>query len=252
MCVCVHLTGGCDVMCFCVSVCDCVPNCLRRAVLLHPALAAHKCQFVPCRLPGSMSRLSEHANLMRGHIVMKLMRICSLCIYIHHNSNPYYVRFILEIINYILSIAVVMKLLSGWHSFVMKRLTLVCEEGRFLCCVDFLSFLRDYFFLLFPLAHKFTFSKRNWSTDRGADLKVSRVLVKRPRTFFFSALMKSRYCCSFDWHWNSLKYHLECDHCRKLSSCWINNESVLKPWKQSKCQWVTEVYTELSQNIVPC
>lgn len=71
----------------CVSVYKCVPDCLHGTVLTHRTLAVPKCQFVLCRLPGSMLRLSEHTNLMRSHTVVKPMQICSLFIQIIIISN---------------------------------------------------------------------------------------------------------------------------------------------------------------------
>lgn len=77
VCVCVLVMP-----CVCVSVYKCVPDSLHDTALTHRTPAAPKCQFVLRRLPGSMSRLSEHANLMRTHIVVKWMQICSLFIQI--------------------------------------------------------------------------------------------------------------------------------------------------------------------------
>lgn len=64
-----------------------VPDSLHATVLTHRSLAVPKCQFVPCRLPGSSVRLSEHANLMSSNTEMKLMLICSLSVQLIIISN---------------------------------------------------------------------------------------------------------------------------------------------------------------------
>lgn len=110
-------------MCECVSVYKCVPDCLHGTAQTHRALAVPKCHSVLRRLPGSASRLSEHANLTRSHAESEIDADLLSPYPDYHNSRPYYARLILEIANPISVIAVVweVSLSAVWCDITMKR-----------------------------------------------------------------------------------------------------------------------------------
>lgn len=93
-CLLVHQT-----VCVVAILCVCLQVCARylHGTALTYRMAALKCQFVLCMLPGRMFRLTEHVN----------WRSCSeIAAYLltlqpdYHNSKPHYLSLILEIITH--------------------------------------------------------------------------------------------------------------------------------------------------------
>ena len=123
VCVCVCAYRFVVMACVCVSVYKCVPASLHGTAQTRRALAVPKCHSVLCRLPGSASRLSEHANLTRSHAESEIDADLLTPYPDYHNSRPYYARLILEIANPITVIAEVWEvpLSAVRHDITTKR-----------------------------------------------------------------------------------------------------------------------------------